>query len=304
MNEPGRFRVDRRAVARAFGRASARYDASALLATEVRTELHSRLQYFPLDPRVIVDLGCGTAQGALLLRRRYRAARVLAIDLAPGMLRAARRRSWPWRRLDCLCADAHALPLASQSVDLVFSNLMLQWCDDPLQVFTELCRVLRPGGLLLFSTLGSGTLQELREAWAAADDAPHVSAFADMPLLAAALQQAGLREPVMDRDLRVLHYPDAGALMAGLRQVGAGNAAADRRRTLTGRGRLARMNEHYEQRRTGAGLPASWEAIYGAAFAPARGAGEFGGTAGHLAGEVRVAVASIGRRATTGPAGD
>ena len=298
---PDHFRVDQRALARAFGRASARYDHAALLQAVVRTELLSRLQYFPLQPRVIVDLGCGTARGARELRHRFRRARVLAIDIAPGMLRAAQRGSWPWRRYTCLCADALALPLASQSVDLVYSNLMLQWCDDLPRVFAEVRRVLRPGGLLLFSTFGTDTLQELRAAWASADAMPHVSAFADMPLLAQALQHAGLSEPVMDRDLRLDHHADVRALMNNLRAIGAGNAAADRRRTLTGRGRLERMGTNYERWREPAGLPATWEIIYGAAFAPAesQAAHRHGGM--NALGEAHVPVAAIGRRASPLP---
>lgn len=293
MSAAQRFRVDRAAMTRAFGRASAHYDAAALLQGEVRSELLSRLQYFPLQPRVVIDLGCGTAQGASALRRRYRHAQVLAIDVAEGMLRTARRRSWPWRRFHCIGADALALPLASQSVDLVYSNLMLQWCDDPALAFAEVRRVLRPGGLLLFSTFGPDTLLELRAAWAEADAAaPHVSAFADMPLLASALQHAGLCEPVMDRDLRRRYYSDADALMRSLREIGAANAAADRRRTLTGRQRLARMRASYEQQRTAAGLPSTWEIIYGAAFAPAA-----------MPGETLVPVTAIGRRGGHSPEG-
>lgn len=295
-HDPRPFRVDRAAMARAFTRAGAHYDTAAILQSEVRRELLSRLQYFPLQPRVIVDLGCGTAQGAAALRQRFRRARVLAIDVAPGMLRAARRHSWPWRRFSCVCADALALPLASLSVDLVYSNLMLQWCDDPARVFTEVRRVLRPGGLLLFSTFGADTLHELRDAWAQADEAaPHVSAFADMPLLASALQHAGLCEPVMDRDLRQQPHHDVESLMRNLRTIGAGNAAADRRRTLTGRQRLAHMRASYERWRTPAGLPATWEVIYGAAFAPAESSA--------LQGEVQVPVAAIGRRSRGAPDG-
>ncbi len=290
------FRVDRRALARAFGRASARYDRAALLQGEVRTELISRLQFFPLQPRVIVDLGCGTARGASELRQRFRRARVLAIDIAPGMLRTAQRGSWPWRRYTCLCADALALPLASQSVDLVYSNLMLQWCDDLPRAFAEVRRVLRPGGLLLFSTFGTDTLQELRAAWAGADATPHVSAFADMPMLAQALQHAGMSEPVMDRDLRLYHHADVRALMISLRTIGAGNAAADRRRTLTGHRRLQRMRSHYEEWRVPAGLPATWEVIYGAAFAPTESQLAHGPGATNTSGETLVPVASIGRR--------
>jgi malonyl-CoA O-methyltransferase len=295
MND--RFRVDRHAMTRAFNRASLHYDTAAALHGEVRTELLSRLEFFPLEPQLIVDLGCGTAHGAAALRARYRRAQVLAIDIAPGMLRAARRRSWPWRRLARVCADALALPLAAQSADLVYSNQMLQWCDDPALAFAEVRRVLRPGGLLLFSTLGAATLQELRAAWASVDTAPHVSAFADMPLLAAALQHAGLCEPVMDRDLRLRHYPQAAALMSELRELGAHNAAVDRRRSLTGRHRITGMCAAYEQQRGPKGLPATWEVIYGAAFAPAELPGHRGQAQPAPAGEARVPLSALGRRA-------
>lgn len=273
------------------------YIYTTALQSEVRTELLSRLDFFSLKPQVIVDLGCGTAHGAAALRARYRRAQVLAIDIAPGMLRAAARRSWPWRRYARVCADALALPLAAQSVDLVYSNLMLQCCDDPAPVFAEVRRVLRPGGLLLFSTLGAATLQELREAWASVDTAPHVGAFADMPLLAAALQHVGLREPVMDRDLRLRHYPQAAALMTELRQSGVRNAAVDRRRSLTGRHRLAGMCAAYERQRVPGGLPVTWEIIYGAAFAAAELPGDEGRSRAVPAGETRVPLSALGRRA-------
>ena len=297
------FRVDRRALARAFSRASARYDSAAQLQSEVRAELLNRLEFFPLQPRVIVDLGCGTARGASELRRRFRRARVLAIDIAPGMLRTAQRGSWPWRRYTCLCADALALPLTSQSVDLVYSNLMLQWCDDLPLAFAEVRRVLRPGGLLLFSTFGTDTLQELRAAWAEADPTPHVSAFADMQLLAQALQRAGMSEPVMDRDLRLDHHADVRALMISLRTIGAGNATADRRRTLTGRKRMEHMRANYEGWRVAAGLPATWDIIYGAAFAPADSPLARGRSATNEFGETHVPITAIGRRTGSPPAG-
>jgi malonyl-CoA O-methyltransferase len=235
----------------------------------VTAELLERLQYFRLEPRLIVDLGCGAGAGAAALRRRYPRARVLGVDLSHAMTRQARRAQRFWRRYECLCADASALPLATQSVDLVYSSLMLQHCDDPAFPFAEVQRVLRPGGLLLFCTLGPATLQELREAWAGADDSPHLRHFADMPQLAAAATHAGLAGPVMDRDVRVSHYPQVVDLLHELRAGDNGAALAGRRRGLTGPGRWRRMIEHYETLRSSAGIPASWELIYGAAFAGA-----------------------------------
>ena len=275
MNDSARFRIDRRAVARAANRASAGYDEAVQLPARVNAELLERLQFFRLEPRVIVDLGCGTGAGAAALRRRYPRARVVAVDLAFGMTQRARRGQRFWRRFECLCADACALPLAAQSIDLVFSSLMLQSCDDPAALFTQVQRVLRPGGLVLFGSLGPDTLHELRSAWATADAHSHVSAFADMSQLGAAISHAGLAEPVIDREMQLDHYPQVSSLMEQLRAVGASHVAADRRRSLTGRGRLRSMIDAYEMLRTPAGLPASWEIIYGAAFAGSkRTAGE------------------------------
>jgi malonyl-CoA O-methyltransferase len=186
------------------------------------------------------------------------------------MLRAAPRERLPWRRLARVAADAAALPLAAGSVDVVFSNLMLQWCDEPLRVFAEIQRVLRPGGLLLFSTFGPDTLGELRAAWAQADDAAHVSDFPDMQSLGSALMQAGLNEPVMDTELHRLLYTDAYALMRELKRLGATNAARARTRGLIGRARLERMLKAYEQQRTASGLTATFEVIVGVAFAGER----------------------------------
>jgi malonyl-CoA O-methyltransferase len=262
---PDRFRFDRRALARAFERASGSYDAAATLQADVRQELLSRLELFKLEPRLVLDLGAGTCQASLALSRRYRGARVLALDLVPAMLQAAPRRWWrrPFERIG---ADAHALPLAANNVDLVVSNLMLQWCDEPDLVFAELRRVLRPGGLVLFSTFGPDTLRELRDAWTAADAGEHVSRFADVRQLGDALMRACLSEPVVDVEYHHRHYPDAYALMHEIKSIGAANAAFARGRGLTGRRRMQRMIDAYEAQRQAPGLPATFEVIFGAAF--------------------------------------
>jgi malonyl-CoA O-methyltransferase len=269
MNGPEPFRLDRRAVERSFNRASGHAVPAGHLQVRVGEELLQRLEFFRLEPRLILDLGCGTGAAAAQLRRRFPRAQVLGVDSACLMAREARRRQRFWRRFECVCADARALPLAAHAADLLFSNLMLPWCDDLGAVFAEAQRVLRPGGLMLFSTLGPDTLKELRAAWAHADTASHVSAFADMTGLAAAMSRSGLSEPVVDRELRLTHYPDVRTLMHELRTLGGSHVAADRRRSLTGRGRLEAMARAYESVRTAAGVPASWEVIYGAAFAGA-----------------------------------
>jgi malonyl-CoA O-methyltransferase len=285
------FLLERRRVRAAFDAAADDYDAVAVVQAEVRGRLLERLELFRLAPQRILDAGCGTGHGSRALLRHYRRAELVALDLAPGMLAQARTRR-PWlRRLDPVCADAAALPLADQSVDLVFSNLMLQWCNVPDMVFAEFRRVLRPGGLLLFATFGPDTLKELRAAWGAADGHTHVSRFIDMHDLGDALIRAGLREPVMDVEHLVLTYPDLRTLMRDLKTMGAGNATAGRNRGLTGRRRLAAVEAHYEGLRRDGRLPATWEVVYGHAWAPTAGATRSGD-----GGEVAVPLAELGRR--------
>ena len=295
MSNPGRinFSLDRRALARSFDRAGAGYDAAAQLQQRVRAELLDRLQYFALEPQCILDLGAGTCQASVALRRRFAHARVVALDIAPGMLKASPRPGWPRRRFERVCADAYALPLASRSVELIYSNLMLQWCDRPDLVFGELARVLKPGGVFVFSSFGPDTLEELRLAWESVDHDVHVSQFPDMPQLGEALMHAGLIEPVMDVEQHRLFYPDVYALMRELKRIGARNAASQRPRGLTGRVRLQRMIAAYELRRTAAGLPATFEVIFGAAFGAAAQAGGRGGSS--VPGEYAVPLAALGR---------
>ncbi len=258
------FSLDRRAVAQAFDRASTSYDAAAALQERVRNELMERLAELKLAPLTILDLGAGTGHASRALKRQFPKSLTVAADIAPGMLARARQQSRWLRRFERVRADAYSLPFRNGAFDLVFSSLMLQWCDDLDTVFAEIARVLKPGGALLFSTFGPGTLAELREAWGASD-APgnHVNHFFDPHALGRALMQAGLAEPVLDADRTVVDYPDVLTLMRELKAIGAHNVTQGRARGLTGRKRLAAMTQAYETRRRGGKLPATYEVIHG-----------------------------------------
>jgi len=286
----GVFRLDRAGVRASFDRASASYESAAGLQARVAAELLERLAVFAFEPRVVLDLGAGTGRVTCELKRRYRRALVIALDLAPGMLREARRHQQWWRRFERVCGDALRLPLADASVDVVFSSLMLQWCEPLDTALAECRRVLKPDGFFAFSTFGPDTLHELRGAWASADGYNHVNHFVDVHEVGDALVRAGLMEPVLDVDRVEVGYPDALSLMRDLKAIGAHNVTAGRPRALVGRARLKRMQDAYEAFRRDDRLPATYEVIYGASWGAAGRR-----TAPAVAGEALIAPGSIRR---------
>ena len=168
-------------------------------------------------------------------------------------------------------ADMHALPFAPDRFDLVFSSLTVQWSASEPRVFAEVQRVLRPGGLFLFSSLGPETLHELRAAWADVDPRPRVNRFADLHDIGDALVNTGFQDPVMDREDLVLEYRRVIDLMRDLKGIGATNAARERAAGLTGKGRIAAVIDAYERFRRDDRYPASYEVVYGAAFGAPEG---------------------------------
>jgi malonyl-CoA O-methyltransferase len=271
----GVYALEPRQLRRSFDRAAKTYDAAAVLHAEVRENLLARLQLTTLNPRVVLDLGCGTGHAARALERRYPKAKVVALDSSRQMLHeAARRRSWlrpfapPFARV---CADAGLLPLADASVDLIVSNLMLQWCN-PDAVFAECRRALAPNGLLSFSSFGPDTLRELRTAWEQVDSQVHVHRFIDMHDLGDALVRAGFASPVLDVERYTLKYLTVREAALDLKATGARNAATGRAKGLTGRGKFAAMQAAYEKFREDGRLPATYEVVFAHAWVPARSA--------------------------------
>jgi malonyl-CoA O-methyltransferase len=277
---PAAYELDTHRVRRSFDRAVATYDAAAVLHAEVREQLLARLDLMKLTPRVAMDAGAGTGHAAHALIRRYPKAVVVAVDTSQRMLQAAgRRQSW-LRRFSRVCADAARLPFADGSVDLILSNLMLQWCD-PDAVFAEFRRVLGPHGLVSFTTLGPDTLRELRSAWRAADSRTHVHQFMDMHDIGDALIRNGFASPVLDVERYTLAYPDVRRLAADLKNTGAHNATKGRARGLTGRRQFAAFQQAYEAYRQDGRLPATYEVVFGHAWTPgaaARHSGPAGAT--------------------------
>lgn len=260
--------LDRRIIKSRFGRAAAGYDAAAVLQGEVRARLLERLELLGFTPQRVLELGAGTGSALKPLAKAYPKARLTALDLAPGMLREARRRRPRFHKVNFAAGAGEALPFPPHSFEMVFSNLMLQWCPEPDPVLAEVRRVLRGRGVFLFTSLGPDTLHELRAAWRAVDDRDHVHPFMDMHDVGDALVRAGFVEPVMDVERLTVTYDCARTLMRDLRRIGARNASTDRARGLTGPRRLAAVEAAYEPFRRDGRLPATYEVVYGTAWTP------------------------------------
>lgn len=251
-------------VARTFSRAAGGYAEAAVTAREARDELLARLDVVALQPKVVLDAGCGDGAALGSLRARYPEAALWAVDIAPAMVE---RAAAACAEAQVVAGDVHALSLPEESVDLIFCNQVLPWCVDSEQVLREFRRILRPGGLLHFSTLGPDSLIELRRAFAQVDDLIHVHYFFDMHDVGDAMSRAGFAEPVMDVDRLTLTYADVLTMMRDLKAAGSSNLTRGRRRSLAGRGYLAALTKAIESARVADRLPLTYEIVYGQAWA-------------------------------------
>ena len=266
------YRPDKSKVARSFAAAASQYDDVAVLQRQTADELLDRLSLMKIRPGTILDLGVGTGRNLSLLQKRYPDARLIAMDIAPDMLQQAQKRYrhdlglkrwWPGQnKLQLIAGDAESLPLVDNSVDLVFANLALQWCEPQLS-FREIQRVLKPEGLLMFTSLGPDTLTELRQAWAAVDPYPHVNLFFDMHDVGDAMTASGLSDCVLDVEPYRLTYPTPMAMMRDLKLLGARNMNEGRRRGLTGKNIMTSVVSEYETFRQDDLIPASYEVVFG-----------------------------------------
>ncbi len=251
--------IDARAARRRFDRAAATYASASRLEREVGERMLERLDVVRLSPGWVLDAGAGPAPQAAALARRYPGARLVALDFSLPMLARARGALGWLARLRgrgplAVCAALERLPLAPGCVALAWSNMALHWAADARAALRELARVLAPGGLLMFSTLGPDTLKELRGAVGEA----RVHRFADMHDLGDALLATGFAAPVMDMEMLTLTYADPAGLAADLRASGQTLARRDRSRGLAPRALRSAI--------AAASASASIEVVYGHAW--------------------------------------
>ncbi|MRX28619.1 malonyl-ACP O-methyltransferase BioC [Kangiella sp. HZ709] len=256
--------IDHKDVANSFSDAAKTYDDAAFFQRIAGDRLFERLDYFKLAPKTILDIGSGTGHCTRALKQKYPSAQVVGLDIAQGMVDYCRQQS---TGENYICADALEIPLESNSQDLIFSNLTFQWIEQLDLLFKELHRVLKPNGLLLFTSLGPDTLFELKTSWKSIDEHKHVNDFMDMHHLGDAMLNAAMLDPVVDNEAVVIGYDKALELMRDLKNIGAHNVDKQRRKGLTSPAVIRKLEKEYQQFKLSNGeLPATYELVYGHAF--------------------------------------
>lgn len=270
---------DQARVRRAFDRAADRYEEFAILQKEACNRLLEKLDVVKIKPQMILDAGAGTGLAIPGLFERYKKAQLVALDLSENMLKMSGRHGSFFRAPHLVCADIEQLPFADNSFDLVFSSLSMQWCNNLNAALMEAKRVLKPGGLFVFTTFGPDTLKELRYSWLQVDQVSHVNQFIDMHDIGDALLHDGFVEPVMEAEVMTVTYDSVDEIMRDLKAIGA-NVTAQAgsaesisspavnasQRGLGGKSVLQTVRDSYEGFRRNGLLPASYEIIYGHAW--------------------------------------
>jgi len=250
---------DKKDVRKAFSHAVNSYDAMATLQRTVGIDLLKSQNVEEFE--TILDIGCGTGFLTGELLNSLDCQQLIALDLALPMIKATREKYNAVTKLQYLCADAESLALIDNSVDKVFSNVALQWCQNLAGVFEEIKRILKPQGSLLFSTFGSQTLQELKQAWAKVDNFSHVNEFYNAQQIYTYLETIGYQEIVITEKIYTTHYDSVIALMRELKGIGAHNVMVGRNHNMTGKSKMQVMINYYEKLQINNKIPATFEII-------------------------------------------
>ena len=245
-------------VRQTFNKASSKYDEHAFLQKEIALRLSEKLNVISIDPKIIIDLGSGTGFMSSKVTEIFPSSNLICVDFAQQSL-LENNHSYK------VCANAYQLPFASNSVDCIVSNLMMQWCPDTKTLLDECYRVLNPDGLFLFTTFGPDTLKELKRSWKVIDNKTHVNEFIDMHDIGDQMLQSGFQSPIMEMEKLILTYEKAIDLMHDLKAIGA-QSVDNRSKSLTGKTNFKKMIEMYESYRENGKLPATYEVIYGHAW--------------------------------------
>ncbi len=261
-------------IKESFNKAAQNYDANAVLQNEIGQRLIDRLDFFTINPQIVLDLGMGTGYTTNKLAQKYSKSQIIGMDIAENMLQVAKNQNLTSStNILLLQSDINKLPVADNSVDLIFSNFTFQWCENITNLFTECLRILKVGGLIFFSIPGPDTLFELRAAFNKIDpEHQHVNNFIDMHNIGDILVQTKFGHPVMDNEYFTLTYSKINTILKDIKSIGANTKLTDNyRKSLFSKTKYQLLANEYENfKQPDDKLPLTYEVIYGHAFKTAK----------------------------------
>ncbi len=252
------FSIDKSKVRRSFDASANSYDEFSSLQRQVSVDLLAKINADFVDV-IVVDVGCGTGYLIEQLIHGFDCRQLIAVDISFSMLQVARKK---FNNVQYICVDAEWLPLQKKSVDIVVSNLALQWCQNLIQVFNGFHQILKPQAQLYFSTFGPSTLQELKQSWAEVDSYAHVNTFYTADEVVFFLHQAGFKNIQIESQCYQSNYQTVIELMKELKGIGAHNVLSARNKKITGKKQMQEMIDAYEKHRVNGFIPATYEVIF------------------------------------------
>lgn len=251
--------IDKQAVAHSFSKAASHYDQFAQLQRDIGAQLYAQMDC--PDPLQVVDLGCGTGYFSAKLAAQYPSAQLICFDLSEAMLAQVKKRQLQPARYQQ--GDIDALPFVKHSLDLIFSNLVVQWSDDFHQCMAQIKNSLKPGAKAYISTLLDGSLHELSQAWQQVDQHPHTNRFLALRDIEAQLQALHFSKVTIRTETRVLHYSDVVQVMRALKGIGANHVHGHQTSGLSGRKLIQQLEVGYQPFHNAQGqLPLSYQVCY------------------------------------------
>jgi len=249
-------------VRRAFSSAAGQYDKLARLQYQVANDLNTN--WIKKDDLTghCIDLGCGTGFLSEQLMKQTSVGELFAVDIAQPMLEQMRHKLNRFDSIQYICADAEALPFTEQSIDLIVSSLALQWCQNMTALCSGFNHLLKPQGRLIFSTFGTATLRELKQAWSVVDHYSHVNTFFSADEIKSFLSQAGFNRIAIESKIYQLNYVSVIALMQELKGIGAHNVLAQRNKQTTSKKSLQKMIAAYESDQLDNKILATYEVLF------------------------------------------
>ena len=261
--------IDKQLLQKRFSKQAVCYDEYACVQKQMGSKLLTLAANSRSEPLRILEIGSGTGYLTGQLLACFPQSSLTAVDIAPGMIEAARLRLGCSERLSFICSDVEELTL-EQNYDLIISNAAFQWFNHPQQTIGKLVRALEPDGELIFSTFGSRTFYELHESFREArqlagkeDTYRAGQQFWSLNEWQRLFCQLGTEAVDLEATEEELteYFPSVRAFLSSVKKIGANNSNAGK--FSQSPAVFRKLFEVYQERfQCAAGIPATYHALY------------------------------------------